>query len=242
MSWFTEYIKNTDDRLLTKWLHYFDIYERELTRFRNRPINFLEIGVFKGGSVPMWREFFSDESSLVFIDIDPTCSAHAEPNTHIEIGNQADPIFLQKIVEKYGPFDVILDDGSHVCKHQIASFEFLWPHIKNQSVYMVEDCHTSYWPGFGGGYRNEASFIEFAKRKVDAIHSWYTDQDELFKLDKFSQEASGVRFYDSIVVFEKQIANEPPLSITSRNGKVKGSRKALEVRGRTSIFKDKDAS
>lgn len=242
MSWFIEYIKNTDERLLTKWLHYFDLYERELSRFRNKPINFLEIGVFKGGSIPMWKEFFSDESTLIFIDIDPSCADHAEPNTYIEIGNQADPVFLQKIVEKYGPFDIILDDGSHICKHQIVSFEFLWPHVKNKSIYMVEDCHTSYWPGFGGGYRNEASFIEFAKRKVDAIHSWYTDQDEIFKFDRFSQEALGIRFYDSVVVFEKQISSEPPLYITSQNGEIRGSRKALEVRGRISVFKGKDGS
>jgi hypothetical protein len=242
MTWFADYIKRTDHRLLTKWAHYFDVYERELTRFRSHPITFLEIGIYKGGSIPMWREYFADDSTLVFVDIDPDCTIHADPGTHVEIGNQADPAFLNSLAETYGPFDVVVDDGSHINAHQIASFNCLWPHMKTQSLYLVEDCHTAYWPGFGGGYRNEASFIEFAKRKVDAMHSWYTDQDALFPFDPIAKELAGVRFYDSIVALEKRVQAEPPVSITSRNGEVKGSRKALQVRGRTSIFKGKDGS
>ena len=242
MSFFSDYLKRTDGRLLTKWAHYFDVYDRELTRFRSRPITFLEIGVFKGGSIPMWRSFFAEGSTLVFADIDPDCTAHADPGTHVEIGNQADPDFLNALAAKYGPFDVVLDDGSHINAHQIASFTGLWPHMNPQSLYMVEDCHTSYWPGFGGGYRNEASFIEFAKRKVDAMHSWYTDQDDLFPFDPIAQELASVRFYDSIVALEKRVTTEPPLSITAQNGEVKGSRRALQVRGRTSIFAGKDGS
>lgn len=242
MSFFTEYLTRTDDRMLTKWAHYFDIYERELTRFRNRPVTFLEIGIFKGGSIPMWKSYFAPDATLVFVDIDPECARHAEPGTHVEIGNQADAAFLSRLAARYGPFDVVLDDGSHINAHQIASFEALWPHMRDRSVYMVEDCHTSYWPGFGGGYRNAASFIEFAKRKVDAMHSWYTDDDTAFPFDPIARELAGVRFYDSITVLEKRLRADPPLSITAQNGKVRGSRKALELRGRRSVFAGKDGS
>ena len=62
---------------MTKWAHYFAVYEREFSRFRQEPISFMEIGIFKGGSIPMWKEFFHPESRLVFIDIDPECRAHA---------------------------------------------------------------------------------------------------------------------------------------------------------------------
>ena len=242
MSYFSEYLKTTDERLLTKWAHYFDVYTRELSRFRDRPISFLEIGVFKGGSIPMWKGFFHDEARLCFVDIDPDCASLAEPGTHVEIGNQADPEFLLRLAETHGPFDVILDDGSHICAHQIASYEALWPHMANGGVYMVEDCHTSYWPGFGGGYRNEASFVEFAKRKVDALHSWYTDQDAMFPFDPIARELHSVRFYDSIVVAEKWVQSEPPATIYAQNGKVKLSRRALELRGRRSAFAGKDGT
>lgn len=235
-----DYLNKTEDRALTKWRHYFQIYERELGRFQKGPISFLEIGIFKGGSIPMWKEYFPDGSALTFIDIDPACKEHEIDGTNVRIGNQADPDFLAALAEEFGPFDVILDDGSHVCHHQISSFEGLWPHLKNGGLYMVEDCHTSYWPGFGGGYRNEASFIEYSKRLVDTMHSWYTDQDELFPFQEMAREVNSVRFYDSVVAIEKLEQKEPPVSLTAVNGKVVASRKALNIRGRTSIFSGKD--
>ncbi|MBY6201892.1 class I SAM-dependent methyltransferase [Maritalea mobilis] len=242
MSYFSDYLKRTDDRMLSKWVHYFEVYEREMTRFRQRPISFLEIGVFKGGSIPMWKGFFAEGSRLTFVDIDPDCAQHAEEGTSVEIGNQADPDFLAQLAEKHGPFDVILDDGSHVCAHQIASFEALWPHISDRGIYVVEDCHTSYWPGFGGGYRNEASWIEYAKRLVDRMHSWYTDQDAMFPFDEIAKEVQGVRFYDSITVVEKHQKPEPPTTLYAQNGKVTLSRRALAVRGRKSAFAGKDGT
>lgn len=237
-----DHLKKTDDRALTKWQHYFQIYEREMGRFLRRPVCFLEIGIFKGGSIPMWKEYFPQGSRLVFIDIDPACKAFEIDGTAVRIGNQADPDFLAALAEEFGPFDIVLDDGSHVCAHQIASFEGLWPHLRNGGLYMVEDCHTSYWPGFGGGYRNEASFIEYAKRLVDTMHSWYTDQDKLFPFQEMARQINSVRFYDSIVAVERLEQTEPPTSLISRNGKVEASRRALRVRGRSSVFAGKDGA
>ncbi len=236
MGYFTDYLKRTDQRAITKWKHYFGVYERELGRFRGRDISVLEIGVYRGGSIPMWKGYFGDGARLTFADIDPACCDHAEPGTVVEIGDQADPSFLADLARKHGPFDVVIDDGGHMMHQQITSFEHLWPHLSDQGIYLVEDTHTSYWPGFGGGFREEASFIEYAKRLVDKMHSWYTDQDEIFPFDEIARELNSVRFYDSIVVVEKLLTEEPPISLNAQNGKITGSRKALEVRGRTSVF------
>ncbi len=241
--YFNDYAAKTGDKAVTKWSHYFNAYERELVRFHQKPISFLEIGVFRGGSLPMWQGYFPEDSTLTFIDINDECKEHEIPGTNVEIGDQSDPEFLQMLGEKYGPFDVILDDGSHICKHQIASFEGLWTHLKNHGLYMVEDCHSSYWPGFGGGYRNEASFIEYAKRLIDTMHSWYTDQDDIFSFDEMARELNGVRIYDSIVVIEKLITTMEPTSIVLKNGKVtRSNRHALQMRGRGSVFVGKDGA
>lgn len=242
MGFFEDYFKTTDDRVIMKWAHYYDIYERELARYRDQPISFLEIGVFKGGSVPMWKAFFAKESRLTFIDIDPTCADRTEPGTTIEIGNQADPDFIRQIVETHGPFDVVVDDGSHINDHQIKTFELLWPHISNGGLYIVEDCHTSYWPGFGGGYRNEASFIEFAKRMIDKMHSWYTDQDALFPFDPIAKEVDSVRFFDSITMIEKRILTRPPTLYIIENGRIEESTRPLKIRGRRSSFAGNDGA
>lgn len=241
-NFFKAYLQQTDHRAVTKWLHYYDIYEAELAAFRDRPITFLEIGIFKGGSLPMWKAFFAEGSTLVFADIDPACAALTEPGTQIEIGNQADPAFLSGLVQKYGPFDIIIDDGSHINSHQIASLKGLWPGLRDGGLYVVEDCHTSYWPGFGGGYRNEASFIEFTKRMIDSMNSWYTDQDDLFPFNPVARELYSLRFFDSIVMIEKRIRPDPPASHYSVNGQQSLSRKALEVRNRVSIFAGKDGT
>lgn len=240
MSFFKDYLRRTDDRAVTKWLHYLPIYERELARFREKPVTFLEIGIFKGGSLPMWKEFFAPGSTLVFIDIDPDCAQLSEPGTHIEIGNQADKAFLRKLKKKYGPFDVIIDDGSHLSAHQIASFRALWPSLRENGLYIVEDCHTSYWEGFGGGYRIPKSFIEFTKRLIDRMHSWYTEDPKRFPFDPIAKEIHALRIFDSIVMIEKQLRKEPPTSFSSQNGVRRDTRRALNQPTHFSTFRGKD--
>lgn len=242
MSFFKTYFAQTDDRLITKWAHYYDIYETELARFRQQPISFLEIGVFKGGSIPMWQAFLPAGSRLTFVDIDPACAAQQIDGTNVVIGNQADPAFLADLAARFGPFDLVIDDGSHINAHQIASFTHLWPHLADRGLYVVEDCHTSYWPGFGGGYRNEASFIEFAKRLIDRMHSWYTDQDALFPFDPIARELAAVRFFDSITMMEKHIKTAPPTLWHVQNGQISASTRPLQIRGRRSAFAGKDGS
>lgn len=236
MDFFRDYLTRTDGRAVTKWDHYFDVYSRELDRFRSTPCRFLEIGIFRGGSIPMWKEYFAEGSHLVFVDIDPNCRKLGDPGTHIEIGDQADPEFLAQLAKKHGPFDVILDDGGHLMHQQIGSYEGLWPHLNDGGVYMVEDTHTSYWPGFGGGFEAKESFVEYAKRLVDKMHSWYTDQDDIFPFDPIARELESVRFYDSIVAMEKKLRPEPPLQVESTDGEILTSRKVLKIRNRRSRF------
>ena len=233
--YFRDYPATTGDRMLIKMAHYLGLYDRLLGRAQGRDLSFLEIGVYRGGSIPMWQGFFGPHSRLTFIDIDPACKALELPGTEVRIGDQEDAAFLARLARERGPFDLIVDDGGHKMGQQITSFRALWPHLQDGGLYIVEDVHTSYWPGFGGGLKEPASFIEFAKDLIDRMHSWYSEDDAGFPLDPMARELGGIRFHDSLVVFEK-VLHEPPLSISARNGQVKGSRRMLEIRGRTSIF------
>ena len=235
MKYFRNFLKKTDDRMLMKMDHYLDIYDRLLKDWRGRNIRFLEIGVYKGGSLRMWRDFFGPNAELTFLDIDPACKTLAIEGTTVEIGDQTDTDFLAKIVEKYGPFDIIVDDGGHKMDQQKTSFRSLWPHLNNNGLYIVEDTHTSYWPGFGGGFCAKGSFIETCKALVDHMHSWYTDQDDIFPFHAAAIQVHSVQFYDSLVIVEKQL-KEAPFSISVQNGEVTKSDKILKVRNRKSIF------
>lgn len=233
--YFRDYPARTGDRVLLKMEHYLEHYDEFLSSWQGRDVSFLEIGVYKGGSLPMWQGFLGPGSRLVFCDIDPACQALALPGTTVEIGDQADPAFLERLGATHGPFDLIVDDGGHQMHQQITSFRHLWPRLNDRGLYVVEDVHTSYWPGFGGGLREPASFIEFAKDLIDRMHSWYTEDDAGFPLHPLAREIGAIRFYDSLVVIEKRL-KEPPVSITAKNGELGRSRRILEVRGRRSIF------
>lgn len=74
-------------RLINKWLHYFEIYERLFSKYRGKKIKMLEIGVFKGGSLQMWKDYFGKDATIVGVDINPECKSFEEDGIHVEIGS-----------------------------------------------------------------------------------------------------------------------------------------------------------
>lgn len=203
------------DTNVHKWHHYFDIYSRYFERYRDRPIKMLEIGVFRGGSLRMWKEYFHPDSTIVGIDVDKSCAAHeiADRNVFVRIGSQADPNFLAQVNGEFGPFDIILDDGSHKTHHQIVSFGALFKSaLKDGGCYMVEDVHTNYWLKH---VDSPETFIDLSKQMVDMLHEPYFDRKEThfrhghaealkeMEISYLSAHLSGISFHDSIVVFDK---------------------------------------
>lgn len=204
-----DYFANNQGRYMLKWFHYFDVYERHFAAFRDKEITFLEIGVFHGGSMQMWKHYFGPKARIIGVDINPACKDFEEDQITIEIGSQEDPAFLRGLAEKYGPFDIILDDGGHTMNQQLVSFDVLYPHVKRDGLYVCEDLHTSYWNGWGGGFRQPWTFIEFSKRLIDDLHAWHSHDPESFQVTPFTQSAFGLHFYDSILVIEKRLMTPP---------------------------------
>jgi hypothetical protein len=80
----------------------------------------------------------------------------------------------------------------------IQAFRHLYPELDRNGVYMVEDLHTAYWPGFGGGLLREGTFIELCKGLVDELNGAHFDG-----VSEFTRSTLSMHFYDSIVVFER---------------------------------------
>jgi hypothetical protein len=140
-----KYFDNNKDRLIHKWEHYFEIYDRHFSAYRNKEIVVLEIGVFEGGSLQMWKNYFGPKAKIYGIDIDPKCKEYEEENIEIFIGSQSDKEFLSDIKSKIPKIDILLDDGGHTM-HQIkTSFLELFDHVKEDGIYAIEDLHTCYW-------------------------------------------------------------------------------------------------
>jgi hypothetical protein len=200
MNLWQEFLNNRG-KSITKWAHYFPIYERHFLSSRNRSLTFLEIGVAGGGSLQMWQRFFGPLAKIVGIDIEPSCKEHEAPGVAVRIGDQSNPEFLQTLIDEFGVPDIILDDGSHRNDHIRATFDFFYPKMGKNGIYMVEDVHAAYWPENGGGVSNPATFMNFAKGCADRLNADYTRGE--IQPDLITNETFGISFYDSIVCFEK---------------------------------------
>jgi hypothetical protein len=192
---------NNNGKLMHKWIHYFPVYEKHFSKFVNQSLIFWEIGVSKGGSLQMWRKYFGPFAKIIGIDIDPKCKSHEDNQIHICIGDQSDTIFLQSVIDKHGVPDVVLDDGSHQMKHIRETFDFLYPKVSKNGVYMVEDLHTAYMGSFGGGLKREGTFIEHCKDLIDSLNSRHHVHSS--GGGQFANSTYSMSFYDSIVAFEK---------------------------------------
>jgi hypothetical protein len=196
-------------RLVNKWLHYFDVYHRHLQRFRGQPITLVEIGVFHGGSLQLWRQYLGPQARIIGVDINPECAKIQEPGCEILIGSQSDRGFLRQLRAHCGRIDVLIDDGGHRMDHLMISFQELFPAIDALGVYIAEDLHTCYWREYGGGYRNPYSFIEYAKQHIDQLNARYSRDAGSFAIDGFTRSAASMHFYDSMLVVEKAPASVP---------------------------------
>jgi len=207
------FFRNNNQNAIHKWLHYFEIYDRHFNVFKNKPISLLEIGVFQGGSLNMWRDYFGNEAKIYGIDLNPECKKFETDNTKIFIGSQDDSNFLNQVKLQVPKLDIIIDDGGHKMKQQITSFEHLYDHVNDEGVYLVEDLHTSYWGTFEGGVKKPGTFVEYSKNFIDLLNAWHYCPETI---SEFTKSTFGLHFYDSILVIEKRKILAPKEEMTGK--------------------------
>ena len=207
-SYLETYFRNNDKRLIHKWLHYFEVYERHFNKYRGKEMVMLEIGVSHGGSLQMWKDYFGIKAKIYGIDIKPRCKTLEEENIEIFIGSQSNRNFLKETIQKIPPVDILLDDGGHTMEQQIITYEELFDKIKKDGVYLCEDVCTSYWPVYGGGLKKEDTFIEYTKNLIDSLNAYHS-REEGFKVNDFTKSVNSIHYYDSMVVIEKRPRSKP---------------------------------
>ena len=209
MSELEDIFYNRPHKVCQKWEHYFRVYERFLAKFRNRDdFRMLEIGVSQGGSLDMWRQYFGPAALIVGADINPHCKTHEQGKTLVRIGSQENRDLLRSLAAEFQTFDVVIDDGGHTMAQQVATFEELYGMVRPGGVFLTEDVHTSYHEPFEGGYRRDGTFMEFAKQKLDELNGFHIDLHR-DRFGSFFRNTFGVSFFDSMVVFEKEVVPSP---------------------------------
>lgn len=213
MEGYGQIFKNHEGLIAHKWIHYFAIYDRLFSPYRqkNRPLTMLEIGVGRGGSLEIWKKYLPEGSQIHGVDIDPKCSEIPfSGDIFFHLGSASDQNFMEKTFHDL-EFDIILDDGSHLSSDVIKTFEIMFPKLKNGGIFIVEDLHASYWKSHGGGTRQKGTSIEYFKDFVEALNVDYIRPETNFF--GFSAKDSGrqnyarmiesITFFDSICAITK---------------------------------------
>ena len=154
---------------------YIQKYESYFEKIRDEKLKILEIGIADGKSLLTWSDYFKN-SIIIGIDIHKINIVEKNlDRNNIEVyqGSQGDQSFIEELISKYTEFDIIIDDGSHLSKDVKKSFELLFPALKDNGLYIVEDMQTSYNHFFGGNpfdlkYSN--SHMNFFKNLTDRLN------------------------------------------------------------------------
>ena len=190
---------------------YTPVYRELMRPWRGKPVRVLEIGVggytgaLGGESLRMWESYFR-RGQITGIDVYDK-SALSGGRVKVLQCSQVDAPKLTALAQELGPFDFILDDGSHLNAHQIETFGILWPHLKDGGTYIVEDVQTSYWPAYGGGPVGTPGYAQSCMR-------WFKDLADSVNLPEFLEPAPGaldpgllsIAFHHNLIVLRKDLA------------------------------------
>jgi len=189
--------------------NYLEFYETFFAPLRNTHLTLLEIGVLNGASVKTWEEYFQ-QAHIIGADVSNSAKKYESNRISIEVLDQSNIEELTKMAVKRGPFDIIIEDGSHMWEHQITSLRTLFPFLKQNGIYVVEDLHTNYGTAqatFKGIARS--SCIEFLKSWLD-LH--VADQEiplsevEDAFLRTYGRSVYSMMFYRRACLIKKRIA------------------------------------
>lgn len=211
---------NTSD----KWEHYFAIYDHLLAGRYGKKINYLEIGVQKGGGLETARKLFAPGSRLVGLDVDPKCKGLEAGGIadRMFIGSQSDEATLKALTAYCPEFDVILDDGSHIQEHMITSFIRLFPCLAQGGVYIIEDTHTCYSPEHQQSFHG-LGIYDYFKGLSERLNLDFIDpglRKNRYKLPRekrdvirqepdICREIFSIEFFDSVIAIRKRKKKEP---------------------------------
>lgn len=197
-------------------------YQRYFESYRELAVKVLEIGVggydapdLGGESLRMWKHYF--RRGLIYgLDVFDKPDL-AEDRLYVLQGDQGDKQFLDSMARQVGPFDIIIDDGSHFSHHVIASFNALFPHVRPGGLYVIEDLQTSYWPGFGGNTDPSAQGTSMAmiKSLLDGLNHQEQMRESGHKPSTAELTVTGVHVHHNLAFIEKGLNTEqgPPASV-----------------------------
>ncbi len=191
-------------------------YQTHFAPLRRKRLRILEIGIGGyddprqgGASLRMWKIYFP-HARIVGLDLFDK-HLHDESRITTIVGSQDDEAFLQQLSRSHGPFDIVIDDGSHQNAHVIRTFQILFPLLAAEGMYVVEDAQASYWPEFGGAPPEDVvapTSMNFLKGLADAINYREFPRRKERQPHPLGQHIVAMHFYHNLVFIQKGVNDE----------------------------------
>jgi len=150
---------------------YLRLYEDIFDPLVDKDIVLLELGVEKGGSLLLWRDYF-EKATIVGLDVNPVRINDPTGRVHIYQGYQQDKNLLDRIAREQAPegFDVIIDDCSHIGELTRISFWHLFTnHLKPGGIYAIEDIGTAYLDKLFHAFVDGKGYRPFSYTTYDSL-------------------------------------------------------------------------
>jgi cephalosporin hydroxylase len=186
---------------------YLRFYESLFAPMRDQNITILEFGIWQGASLSTWADYFPN-AKIVGADINATTRRLERERVHVEILDQSNIEEVTRLAVKHGPFDLVIDDGSHMWEHQITSLRTMFPFLRNNGYYIVEDLQTNYG-SMTSSYRgvSSQSCMDYLKSWVD-LHTGdnqvaIADVEDAF-LRTYGRAAESITFFRRACAIRKR--------------------------------------
>jgi hypothetical protein len=199
-----------EGRGIWKWAHYFEVYHRHFARFVGTPVTIIEIGIYSGGSLEMWRNYFGSLSTVYGIDIKSECKTYEDENVKVLIGDQADRGFWKSVREKVPTFDIVIDDGGHTHEQQMVTLEETLPYLSPGGVYLCEDIHNT--------HNRFAAYVHGLGYHLNGVNSRGHDFSRSTR-SCFQREVHSIHLYPYLAVIEKTDSQSEELFAPKRGTK-----------------------
>ncbi|MCP4599220.1 MAG: class I SAM-dependent methyltransferase [Proteobacteria bacterium] len=118
------------------------IYEEQFAGIRNQSLKIFELGVWQGDGLKWLADYFPNAEITGLDKSLDNIKGGLSNDIKLFKGNQEDLTTLKRVGEIRGPFDIIIDDCSHVSAQTMTSYHELFIHHLNPGgTYIIED-----WP------------------------------------------------------------------------------------------------
>lgn len=122
---------------------YIPIYEKLFSEYRNKDITLVEAGIFDGGSLYLWCQYFNNAN---IIGVDSRKWTNYDKNKFDQMLRDNPRISYintdatsTSLSDNFDYIDIFIDDASHELKDQQKTFDIVWNKLSNNGLYIIED-------------------------------------------------------------------------------------------------------